>query len=167
MVAKSIPISFRATPEEADFLAQLQADGAVTFSNKLRWLIESARLRQAGSADAAHLRDLIEEPLQQALHRWRNAEAESGQSSALLRAFTEWLVEAATYFAMAGKNTAAGDRFLLDLEAGAADRVARLAEDFLRLGVTTNAPCYSPSVVRDRAGPVIELAHIIERQKQG
>ena len=165
MPGRSIPISFRATQGETEFLSGLKIEGATTLSEKLRWIIEAARQREDGAGDPARQRQLVEEILRPTLQRWRGAEVREGKSSALLRAFSDWLIEAAVFVAMAD-GAARDDKFLHDLEAGAADRMARLAEEFLRLGVTTTAPCYGPSVVRDRINPLIELARIIERQTQ-
>jgi hypothetical protein len=162
---RSIPISFRASQAETEFLSSLKIEGATTLSEKLRWIIEAARQRDAGADDPARQRQLVEEILRPTLQRWRNAEVREGKSSALLRAFSEWLIEAAVFVAMA-QGVERDEQFLQDLETGAADRVSRLAAEFLRLGVTKTAPCYGPSVVRDRINPVIELARIIERQTQ-
>lgn len=163
MVGKSIAISFRASQEEADFLSRLEVESAKTPSEKLRWLIQMARLREAGATDPARQRDLLEEILRPALHRWRNAEGAEAKNSELLHGFSDWLIEAAVFFAMAA-SMEEGEDFLTRLEDGAADRMARLAETFLRLGVTKNAPCYSPGVVRDRIEPIVELARIIDQQ---
>jgi hypothetical protein len=165
VAGRSIPISFRATQAETEFLSGLKVDGATTLSEKLRWIIESARQREDGAGDPTSQRELVEEILRPTLQRWRSAEVREGKSSALLRAFSDWLIEATVFVAVAQKAER-DDQFLQSFEAGAADRMARLAEEFLRLGVTKSAPCYGPSVVRDRISPLIELARIVERQTQ-
>ena len=174
LAEKTVPLSVRITSSDADFIARLSIDGAVTHSDKVRRLIQTAREREAGSGDPNQFRDLFEETFRPTLRAWRKKEAETGESSELIAGFAEWLLEAAVFFAVVGRDgrlDRAGAEALADLEQGVADRVARLAEAFLRLGVTREAPCYDPAVIAKRSARLVELAqimsnHVIKQESQ-
>jgi hypothetical protein len=139
-------------------------DDAVTHSDKVRKLIQIAREREARSGDPNQLRDLFEEAFRPTLRGWRKKEAETGETSELIAGFAEWALEAAVFFALAGRDgrlERAGTEALREFEQGVADRVVRLAEAFLRLGVTREAPCYDPLVIAKRSARLVELAQII------
>ena len=164
---RSVPISFRATGEEAEFLAQLQVEGATTSSEKLRWLIQMVRLQEAAASDPVRQRELLEHILRPSLRRWREAEAATGKQSVLLRDFLDWTIEAAAFIAAERGGDEPDKEYLLAFEKGAAERIAGLEEAFLRLGITAQAPCHDVGAVRNRTGPLIELAHIMDSISKG
>jgi hypothetical protein len=58
------------------------------------------------------------------------------------------------------------ERDLLDLEKGITDRIFRLIESVMQMGVTQQCPCYNPSAINQRIAPVLELAQVIAKQPQ-
>jgi hypothetical protein len=165
-MSKSVPLSFRASAEEAEFLSLLQVQGASTPSEKLRWLLQMARNRSQQSPDAAERRAAVEELVRSTAQSWRRAEAAEGQQSVLIRDFVEWVTEAVVFLA-APRGGQSDPEFLKTLEEGAALRSARIAEQFLRLGVTRLAPCHDAGIVRKHTGPLVELVRIIDKQREG
>jgi hypothetical protein len=50
---------------------------------------------------------------------------------------------------------------LKEFESRVADRLFRLLEAILRLGVTSNAPCYDPDAIAKRIGPILDLVKVV------
>ena len=164
MASKTVPLSVRISDDDADFLARLVVPGAITPSDKLRAIITETRRRQEGSSDYAGCLAMLQEMLAPTLRRVRELNNRENTQSELLSRLADWLPEAMAWFVTGAPPSKAKDDAprLEALEAGLADRVAALLEAFLRLGVTSQAPCYDKSAVARRLGPVLELAEIIK-----
>jgi hypothetical protein len=161
MSGKSIPLSFRVTDEDAEFLAELEIPGAFTPSEKLRALITRARLEHAKErtyeGSLGRVRELLE-PTSQTL---RARELASRQRSELMADTLYWLPDLVAYL-MAGPETSRKNgEDMKAFEAGVADRIFRFVEAVLRLGVTTKAPCYDPDLVANGIGGSLELSQLI------
>jgi hypothetical protein len=162
MVALNTPLSVRLSEEDSAFLAQLELEGAVTSSDKVRGLIRLARQRQqrpdsfAGALAASH------EALGPALRTVREAEQatdrRSGVVVGLLTGVEEFLALALTTPAeMAG----ADPERMLRHEARLVDCAARMTEQMLRWAVTPSAPAYDPGVVARRLAALNDLMTLI------
>jgi hypothetical protein len=160
MSGKSIPLSFRVTDEDAEFLAALEIPGAVTPSEKLRALITRARLEQAEArtyeGSLGRVRELLE-PTSQTL---RARELATRQRSELLADTLYWLPDLVA-FLMAGPESARKAEDMRSFEAGVAHRIFRFIEAVLRLGVTAKAPCYDPDLVTNGIAGSLELSQLI------
>jgi hypothetical protein len=161
MSGKSIPLSFRVTDEDAEFLAGLELPGAITPSEKLRALITRARLEHAQErtyeGSLGRVRELLE-PTSQTL---RAREMAIRQRSELIADTLYWLPDLVA-FLMAGPETSRkGGEDLRTFEAGVADRIFRFVEAVLRLGVTAKAPCYDPDLITNGIAGTLELSQVI------
>ena len=161
MSGKSIPLSFRVTDEDAEFLAGLEIPGAITPSEKLRALITRARLEHAQErtyeGSLGRVRELLE-PTSQTL---RAREMAIRQRSELIADTLYWLPDLVA-FLMAGPETSRkGGDDLRAFEAGVADRIFRFVEAVLRLGVTAKAPCYDPDLITNGIAGTLELSQVI------
>jgi hypothetical protein len=161
MSGKSIPLSFRVTDEDAEFLAGLELPGAITPSEKLRALITRARLEHAQErtyeGSLGRVRELLE-PTSQTL---RAREMAIRQRSELIADTLYWLPDLVA-FLMAGPETSRkGGDDLRTFEAGVADRIFRFVEAVLRLGVTAKAPCYDPDLITNGIAGTLELSQVI------
>jgi len=168
MPSKSITISARIAHEDAEFLSQLEINGAATPSDKLRALITEARKRKEQPRDYAGCLAMIQEIVAPVLTQVRQAElAEKVHSELLTRTF-EWLPEMVAYLLAAPPAEAAQwtAEQLVEYEQGLADRLFRLITALLQLGVTPQCPCYSGDVVTRRMAPVLDLAEVIIHSKQ-
>jgi hypothetical protein len=161
MVALNTPLSVRLSEEDSIFLAQLELEGAVTSSDKVRGLIRLARQRSerpgsfSGALAASH------DALAPALRAVREAEQASHQSSGvvvgLLTAVEEFLALAlSTPAEIAGAH----DKMLRQ-EARLVDCAARMTEQMLRWAVTPNAPAYDPGVIARRVAALNDLMTLI------
>lgn len=164
MASKTVPLSARISDDDADFLARLAVPGAITPSDKLRAIITDARRRQEGFTDYAGCLAMLQEMLAPTVRRIRETNNRENVHSDLLSRLADWLPETMAWFVTGAPPAKAKDDAprLEALEAGLADRVVALLESFLRLGVTSQAPCYDKTAVARRLGPVLELAGIIK-----
>lgn len=158
-------MSFRLTEEDAAFLARLEIGGATTPSDKLRAIINETRRRMDGVEDFSDCAELFRDMLAPTLRRVREANKRFGVRSELLERLADWLPETAAYFVTALPPEGTDKRKLTELENGLADRTVAFLEAFLRMGVTSEAPCYDSGLVLDRMKTVLELAEIAKKQQ--
>lgn len=154
MSTKTTPISVRIPPQDVEFIAGLQIDDAITPSEKIRALIKEARENREAAGDPLGRRRTLEE-IAKAV---REAELEQSVHSELIASVIEWL------FGIFGALTTLDPEKLelseLEEELGA--RIGRLFLTVTRYGVTEEAPCYRPELVRELLAPVRELIALIE-----
>jgi hypothetical protein len=167
MTGKSIPLSVRVSDEDAEFLAGLQIDGALTPSEKLRALISRARAEANEGRDFEAALARLRAQLEPTAQRLRARELDSRQRSQLIHEVLQTLPDLAA-FLMAGPVPATRSRGedLVAFEQGVGDRVFRLIEAVLRLGVTEKAHCYNPDVVTQGATGALELSRVILSRRQ-
>ena len=161
MAARTIPISVRITPEDAEFIAGLEVQGATTPSEKVRAVLSEARKRDGDFRDYGGCLSMAQEMLAPALRRGLEAERELGAHSELVARVGEWLPELLA-FMITSHSTARADESsgARTFEAGVADRVFRLLEAVMRMGITDTCQGYDPKVVASRLSPVLELAGV-------
>jgi len=165
-MARTLPISARIPAEDAEFLAELKIEGAVTPSDKLRAIITQARQRAQGQDDFPASLQWMREVITPALNRVRDAEHRHGLHSELVTAVCEWLPQACAVVLSHRGAGAQEKQQLINLERALADRAFQLFEALLRLGVTEQAPCYDKDVISARLGPVLALAQVITSSRQ-
>lgn len=162
MAARTIPLSVRITPEDAEFIAGLEVQGATTPSEKVRAVLSEARQRDTDFRDYRGCLSMAQELLAPSLRRVREAERELGVHSELVSKVGEWLPEVLA-FMITSHAVDHGDQQgapAKAFEAGVADRIFRLIEAVMRMGVTETCQGYDKSVVSSRLGPVLELAGV-------
>lgn len=165
MTGKTIQISTRINQKDADFLAGLSIEGALTPSDKLRALIDEARRRREGvheyGAGLKHTRELVGP----ALDRTLQIETQGLPHSELIPLVGEWLAESMAYLISGipedGPFDDAEEAQLREVERGLAERVFRLLQQVLRLGVTKDAPCYDSGLVARSLSPALELLEVL------
>ena len=104
----------------------------------------------------------------------RQAELENHQHSQLITRLLEWLPDTMAFIVSSAPqrlDEKSADK-LHGLENGLADRIFRLIESVLQLGITQRCPCYDADTISQRVGPILELAHVIDsisqkKQKEG
>ncbi len=167
MMPRTVPISARISQEDAEFLSQLTIAQAITPSDKLRAIISEARERHAVAKDYRGCYQTMQGWVQPAQEKIRQAELDNHIHSELVQRTAEWLPDTVAYLvSVMGDDEEITREQLKQLEAGLADRVFRLVESVLQLGITQRGPCYDPSIVAKRLGPALELSSvIISRQK--
>lgn len=172
MATKTVTISARIPREDAEFISQLDVSGATTPSDKIRTIITETRLRHVGTQDysgcLAAVSGLVS-PVVMLVHEQEHIER---MHSELVARTLEWLPDMMA-FVMASLNSedhASGADRLQALEEGVADRVFRLMESILPMGITRRGPCYNEQAIQERLNPILDLTRVIEmagqRQKE-
>jgi hypothetical protein len=99
----------------------------------------------------------------------KNLERRTAIHSEPVGQFAEWLPETLAFFLTTFPDD--GEENDLEqieaLERGVTDRVFRLIQAMMRLGVTRECQAYDPGVVTKRLGPVLELAELIRIGRTG
>lgn len=164
MAHKSIPLSFRVSDEDAEFLSRLDLPGASTPSEKLRVLIGEARRRAGNDADYAGCLREAQALLEPVRAQLREAELKTDAHSELVMQTLDWLPELLAFVMASARRSVQSepdsDR-LKALEQGLAERIARMASAQLRLGITEQEPNYDPKVVKTRLDPVLDVAEFL------
>ena len=168
MPAKNVPISVRLDEGDAQFLEQLEIDGAQTVSDKLRAIIDQARQREDGRHNypaGLRMMDNLLDPVRMAL---ANQERHEQVHSELMTRVHEWLPEMFAYvLASLDPEPDCSDRISLEeLEAGVAERVFRLINGTLRLALSSSNPCYDPQAISRRLEDTLELAQLLAGRRR-
>lgn len=159
-----IPLSVRIGQEEADFIASLQIEGAITLSDKIRELLKQARQAHEGGQDYAHALTQAEQAFLPVRHRLLQAEQELGVHSAvlarLLALLPEWWAMAATE----GAQLSADAARLRTYEATMMAHAVRLMEGVLQVMVGASDAAYDEQVFR-QLDKVLKLANMVRQQQ--
>lgn len=162
MASLKSPLSVRLSDEDSNFLAELEIDGAVTASDKIRGLIRLARQQVDPPESFAEALAVSHERLGATARALRLVEQEAGVHSevsvGLLTAAEEFLALALMVPVSDRKEVRAS---LIRHEARLVDCAARLTEHLLRWAVTPTAPAYDPSVVARRVADLADLMKLI------
>ena len=158
-------MSVRLSEDDAAFLAGLEVPGATTPSDKLRSIISETRRRMDGVEDFSDCAELFRDMLAPTERRIREANKRLELRSELLERLADWLPEMTAFFMTTLPSRDVDEKHLRELEAGAANRIAAFLEGFLRLGVTSQAPCYDEALLLPRLKTILELAEIAKKQQ--
>ncbi|RUM37029.1 MAG: hypothetical protein DSY58_04490 [Desulfobulbus sp.] len=159
---KKIQIGARISPEDADFLNLLEINGAKTPSDKLRAIIEEARLRREYSHEFTGSYRMIQEQLAPIIERIKQTEFEQNIHSAPLARILDWLPEFYAYCLCSLPETIESEQNLQMYEKGAVDRVARLFESLLHLELSVQGTTYNSGVLKEHIASLSETMKIIE-----
>lgn len=168
MPSKQVTISARLSHEDAEFLSQIEINGAKTPSDKLRAIIAEARRRQSRSVDYAGCFQMIQEIILPVTQQIRQKEVENDTHSEVISRVAEWMPDALAFLISHFNQAKVKDdtQNMLQLEQGLVERVVRLMESFLQLAVTRHCPCYQPEVIQKKITPILDLCDIISSRQQ-
>ena len=163
-VSKATQLSVRLSSEDAEFIDAFEHGDAHSVSDKLRVLIQQARLREASGRDYEAAVTLLRELLEPASHTIRSREHQSRQRSEIIADTLYWLPDLVAYLIAGPERDPAGDGQapgLIEFESGLVQRIYRFVEAALRLAVTERAPCYDPGVIDRNLDGALDLARLI------
>ncbi len=156
-------IGVRLTDKEAEFLATLKVENAVTPSDKLRAIIDEARQRHRGTEDYAGSLKLVQDLVAPSARIVRESENEQRMHSELVTRLEEWVPECMAFLlASNGKETTLDNKQLVEIEAAMVQRVTVLMTSVLQLAITRTAPLYDGHALDSAIEPVLELARVID-----
>lgn len=162
MASLNTPLSVRLSDEDTSFLANLEVDGAVTASDKIRGLIRQARQRAEPVDSFPAALVISHEQLAAAVRAVRIIEQDLDRHSdvavGLMTVAEEFLALALTA-PRPGSAGAADD--LVRHEARLVDCGARMTEQLLRWAVTPTAPAYDPAVISRRLADLADLMRLV------
>lgn len=164
MRAKTVTLSARISHEDAEFISRLDIDGAKTPSDKLRHIITEARRRHEGSQDYRGSMHTVGDMLSTVNTLIREQELEHHVHSELVTRILDWLPDTMAFImaSEASLNKQAAPKQLLEIESGINERIFRLFESVLQLGITEYCPCYNNRAIQERVKPILELVQIIK-----
>lgn len=167
MAPKSVPISFRISPDVAAFIAHLEMGEATTPSEKIRELIARAQRDHASRRTFKESAAVNREALTSSLANLQEAERELERHSELIRVLYDWLPEAMAILITAAPSADGQPSLpnLQRLERDLADRSVRLLESILRMAVTRQVDAYDPDLLSGRLDRVLELSALIAGQR--
>lgn len=162
--ANRIPISVRISQEDADFIANLNLEGANTPSDKIRELLKEARLAHTSSLDYQSALVKCENFIQTAKHDVLIREKQLGIHSPILaRAFELVPDLMATLATKLPEET--DITTLKQYERELMWRLVRLMDGILQLAITGKAAAYDDNVL-DELANTLTLAQIIQHNQQ-
>jgi hypothetical protein len=159
-------LSARIPSEDMEWLMSLDIQGAVSPSDKLRALVAQMRRQHEGTLDyegsLSWLRDLVA-PFVTAI---RSIEHTNRMHSEVLTLTAEWLPQIMA--TMLSERTFAKDakKRAIDVEEILVQRCFQLLASLMRLAVTRDAACYSPTVIDKHLPAVLELAGIVTKTRK-
>ncbi|OIO57460.1 MAG: hypothetical protein COX57_00015 [Alphaproteobacteria bacterium CG_4_10_14_0_2_um_filter_63_37] len=163
---KSVPISFRISPDEAEFLARLRVPNATTPSEKLRAILQETRKRAEGPVDYAEALSESVRTLAPVFQALQAAESDHEHYSDLVALIRDWLPECLAFVqTQAGRISSPSPDTLALFERGLADRLFRLSEGLFKLALTPQCHCYDPEVVAVRMARLRGLIALVLQQQ--
>lgn len=162
MASKTVSISARISHEDAEFLSQLKINGATTPSDKLRRIIAEARQKSVQRHDYLGYLNIVEDLISPTRENVKNAENQLQIHSEVVTRLTEWLPDIFAYILSASTpEEDLSPEMLVQIEEGLANRIFRLTESVLQMGVTKRCPCYNDKLIAESIEPVLDLAQVI------
>ena len=164
-VGKAINISARISQADAEFLAQYKVSDAVTPSDKLRAILAEVRERHHRLKDFRGSIDMFREQLAPVDAQIRELELEHHIHSELLTRVFEWLPDMMAFIVAfeTRLHKKMEKQGLLEMEEAVADRIFRLMESVMQMGVTKRCPCYDSSAISTRIEPILDIARVISK----
>ena len=155
---KSVSLSVRIPEEDAQFIADFDCGGLGTLSDKVRSIIAHARVshdEQDYKSQLRHFSQLLS-PL---LEEIKAQELSLNKHSDAVPIVVEWLIESMSYLLDSDQLETLD---IEQIEEGLVERVFRLCDKILRMGVTETAPCYAPTLISARMQSLLELIQVIQ-----
>jgi hypothetical protein len=159
-------LSARIPSEDMEWLAGLDIQGAVSPSDKLRALIGQMRRQYEGTLDyqgsLSWLRDLVA-PFVTAI---RALEHQNRMHSEALTLVAEALPQIMATLLSERGLTKDAKRRAIEVEEIVVQRCFQLLTSIMRLAVTRDAGCYSPTVIDANVRSVLEIAEIVAQTRK-
>ncbi len=167
-MTKSVQISFRISHDAAEFLSGLDVEGAKTPSDKMRAILEEYRKKHSQIKEFIGCYKFLQEQLAPVTEVIRKAEFDHKKHSEILARTLDWLPD---LFAFLVSSVLANEEEILEenileVEKGVADRVFRIMENYLQMGITEKCPCYDPNLLSDQMKPILEIMDVLSRKQR-
>lgn len=164
MATNRIPVSVRISQEDADFIAQLQIEGATTPSEKIRELLTQARLAIDSPKSYDTMLRQMEDLLSVARYEVLQREKELGVHSHILARVFESMPDLIATLSAGGLNNAS-HADLCHYEKEVMWRVVRVMESILQLAVVGKGAGYDDTILNELDN-TLTLARIINEHRE-
>jgi hypothetical protein len=167
MGSKMVQMGVRIPQEDAAFIAELKIEGANTPSDKLRAIIAQARQYEISTHDYQAGLATIGRLLNPLQNQVREVEFHEDIHSELTTTTLDWLSEVLAFCMASADGLLSSNRreALEEFEKHLVDRIFRLTESMLKMGITPEESCYSPNVILDKIKSTLYLAGIITQHQ--
>ena len=163
MSSKTVPFSVRLTEEDAEFLSRLDFKDAKTPSDKFRALIAEKRAAENGIEGHQAWFDEVTRMMRPVVQRIRADELEAGLSSELVTRSFEWLPDLLAFFLSYSPDRETNSpHALLGLEMGLHDRMSRIFDGTLQMGVSDWRFCYDPEQIKTCIASTMDLSTLMQ-----
>ncbi len=166
-MTKSVQISFRISHDAAEYLSGLDVEGAKTPSDKMRAILEEHRKKQSQVKEFIGCYKFLQEQLAPVSEIIRKTEVDHKKHSEILARTLDWLPDVFAFLVSSvlanQEEITEGD--IQEVEKGVADRVFRIMENYLQMGITAKCPCYDPDLISKQIQPIVELVEVISRKR--
>jgi hypothetical protein len=159
-------VSARIPAEDIEWLATIDIQGAVSPSDKIRSLVAQMRRQYEGTLDydrsLGWLRDLVA-PFVIGI---RAFEHNNRMHSEVLTLAAEWLPQIMATVLSERMLPKDAKKRAIDIEEIVVQRCFQLLASIMRLAVTREAACYSPTVIDKHISTVLEIAGIVTQARK-
>jgi hypothetical protein len=163
---KTVPYSVRLSSEDAEFLASLNIEGALTPSDKLRAIVGEAREKANRKTDYQSYMKALGEMTALSYLDLKEKEHQNSMQSEIVQSSVDLAKEILASFLSSTeclKNSKKEDEIskLKALESDIADKLFLMFERLSLLGIREESKCYTPNAVSSRMKSVKEIVKIM------
>ena len=160
---KTIPLSVRISHEDAEFIANLNIDGAKTPSDKLRAILREKRKSNLIGNDYSEVLTNIENYLLPISRQIKEVQHKENTFSQVIEPIRDSIADLLAYFISSGKkidNTLGCQEFENELM----ERVSRLFERTIHLGIIQSTNTTRKNVFRNKLNTYIQLLRLLDNE---
>lgn len=154
--------SARLSDEDVEFLSELNARGAKTMADKMRFLIDEAKNRHQTEFNYLGSLTVAQDLLKPAYSALQEREHRDSVHSEVVARLVQWLPDTVAFIASSTEGLKQEGGSLEKFEEELCDRAFTLMQSILQLGVTTKGPCYNTNIINQRIQPIVDLVGVIE-----
>lgn len=163
--AKTRSISGRISEQDFEFLIGYQLDGKVTVSEKLRYVASFFRRYHESFSDYSEALTETNRLLAPSRLALKTCEHQQGIRSQLMEQVFQTIPEIMAELSTSRKKLVERSesdqrKAAIQLEENVLQNVLQLLESMLRLALTSQSPCYNPSLLQGRLDTITELVEL-------
>ncbi len=160
---KTIPLSVRISHEDAEFIANLDIEGAKTPSDKIRAIIKEKRKSDLSGSDYSEVLTNIENYLLPISRQIKQVQHDENTYSQVIEPIRDSIAEILAYFISSGRNV---ENILScqEFENELMERVSRLFERTIHLGVIQSTNTTRKNIFRNKLNTYIQLLRLLDNE---
>ncbi len=164
-MSKSVPISVRLSIKDAGYLSNLQVEGCTTMSEKVRYIVQSARRADDAKSSVEDEREQLKGSLTPLEAHITHFDAR-GARSELLNYLISWLPNMMAMLEISGLKKDVTLKDMKKIEAEASDRLLDLIDHLSRQSVTAESVNYDAKLMQRMRAPLTELLELLKAKEK-